>query len=308
MNLEPFLPLRDRPEFPRRDGSGCRRPDGKGSDMGRRRQNGIEAVAALPWPVGIVLGIVAFVAIRYGVGWHFAASGSPITQEMGRQLPATGMYAPLAWMFLAICWLGALLSWLASRKRKQLLTTQTGLDSLRAMSWREFEMLVGEAFRCQGYAVEETGLGGADGGVDLILRKAGRTELVQCKQWRREQISVSVVREMWGLAHHHRADAVKIVCVGEFTRDAVGFVEGKPIELISGEQLMILVREAQSTDRPTRADSSGIEPKLVTSPASIEPTCPDCSGQMVRRTNRQSGLAFWGCHAYPRCRGTRAAP
>jgi len=100
-----------------------------------------------------------------------------------------------------------------------------------------FQMLVGEAFRRQGYAVEETGLGGADGGVDLILRKAGRTELVQCKQWQRQQISVSVVREMWGLAHHHRADALKIVCVGEFTRDAVGFADGKPIALISGEQL-----------------------------------------------------------------------
>jgi restriction system protein len=257
--------------------------------MGRRRKKGIEAVAALPWPVGIVLGIVAFVAIRYGVGWYFAASGSPITQEMGQQLLASGMYAPLAWMFLVICWLGALLSYLASRKRKRLLATQTGLDSLRAMSWREFEMLVGEAFRRQGYAVEETGLGGADGGVDLILRKAGRTELVQCKQWRREQISVSVVREMWGLAHHHRADAVKIVCVGEFTRDAVGFAEGKPIALIGGEQLVVLVRESQESGRPAQYESPRI-PALDTAP---EPTCPNCGGHMVRRTNRQSGEAFW---------------
>jgi restriction system protein len=271
--------------------------------MGRRRQNGIELVAALPWPVGIVFGILGFVAIRYGVGWYFSASGSPITQELGRQLLTTGMYAPLAWLFLAICWLGALLSYLATRKRKRLLATQTGLDSLRAMSWREFEMLVGEAFRRQGYAVEETGLGGADGGVDLILRKAGRTELVQCKQWRREQISVSVVREMWGLAHHHRADAVKIVCVGEFTRDAVGFAEGKPIELISGEQLVALVREVQATDRAARAESLRIEPGLDTS---LEPTCPNCGGHMVRRTNRQSGQVFLGCHAYPKCRGTSA--
>jgi restriction system protein len=62
----------------------------------------------------------------------FSARGSPITQEMGRQLLATGMYAPLAWMALAICWLGVLISYLASRKRKRLLATQTGLESLRA--------------------------------------------------------------------------------------------------------------------------------------------------------------------------------
>jgi len=275
--------------------------------MGRRRQNGFEAVAALPWPVGIVLGILAFVAIRYGVGWFFSISDSPITQQLGQQLLATGMYAPLAWMFLAIYWLGALLSYLASRKRKRLLATQTGLASLRAMNWQEFEMLVGEAFRRQGYAVEETGLGGADGGVDLILRKAGRTELVQCKQWRREQISVSVVREMWGLAHHHGADAVKVVCVGEFTRDAVGFVEGKPIALISGDQLVALVREVQATGGAAPPESPRIEPRLDTSPPSIKPTCPNCGGHMLRRTNRQSGQSFWGCHAYPKCRGTRAA-
>jgi hypothetical protein len=172
----------------------------------------------------------AYMGLRHGVGWYLSNSASPITQQMGQSF-SNGALAPLAWMALAICWLGALLSYLASRKRARLLETQTGLDSLRAMSWREFEMLVGEAFRRQGYSVEETGLGGADGGVDLILRKDGRTELVQCKQWRRQQINVSVVREMWGLVHHHRADAVKIVAVGEFTRDAMAFAQGKAIEI-----------------------------------------------------------------------------
>lgn len=270
--------------------------------MGRRKQNGLELVASLPWPAGIVLGILAFVAIRNGVGWYFSASASPITQEMGRQLSSGGTLAPLAWVVLAICWLGALLSYLASRKRARLFESQSGLDSLRAMSWREFEMLVGEAFRRQGYTVEETGLGGADGGIDLILRKAGRTELVQCKQWRREQISVQVTREMWGLAHHHKADAVKIVCVGRFTRDAVAFAQGKPIQLISGEQLTAMVREVQVAARS--AAIPRIEPRLD-SPVPTQPACPKCGGHMLRRTNRTNGQPFWGCHAYPRCRGTR---
>jgi restriction system protein len=47
-----------------------------------------------------------------------------------------------------------------------LLETRTDLDSLAANGWRDFERLVGEAFRRQGYAVEETGLGGADGGME----------------------------------------------------------------------------------------------------------------------------------------------
>ena len=55
------------------------------------------------------------------------------------------------------------------RKRRQLLAgVSAAPDALNAMSWREFEMLVGEAFRVQGYSVVETG-GSADGGVDVVL-------------------------------------------------------------------------------------------------------------------------------------------
>jgi restriction system protein len=266
--------------------------------MGRRKQNGLELVASLPWPVGIVFGIMAYIGLRHGVGWYLSNSASPITQQMGQGF-SNGALAPLAWMALALCWLGALLSYLASRKRAHLLETQTGLDSLRAMDWREFEMLVGEAFRRQGYSVEETGLGGADGGVDLILRKSGRTELVQCKQWRREQISVSVVREMWGLVHHHRADAVKVVAIGEFTRDAMVFAQDKAIELISGEKLLAVVRCSQATS----TQQTRIEPTLMAS----TPSCPLCGVAMTQRSNRTTGESFWGCSSYPRCKGTRVA-
>jgi hypothetical protein len=41
----------------------------------------------------------------------------------------------------------------------------------------------------------------------------------------------------------------------------------------------------------------------------IAPRCPSCNGAMIRRRARrgsQMGKEFWGCFAYPRCRGTRA--
>lgn len=37
------------------------------------------------------------------------------------------------------------------------------------------------------------------------------------------------------------------------------------------------------------------------------PPCPRCGARMVERTNHATGLAFWGCPSYPRCRGTRTA-
>jgi restriction system protein len=149
------------------------------------------------------------------------------------------------------CWIGALVSFFKRGKRRRLLDSQTGIESLRAMRWSEFEMLTGEAFRRQGYAVVETGLGGADGGIDLTLHRNGQTTLVQCKQWQNRQVGVTVVREMYGLLMHHKAAAVKIVALGDYTTDARRFAQGKPIELIHGGELISTVRSLQASKART---------------------------------------------------------
>lgn len=41
-----------------------------------------------------------------------------------------------------------------------------------------------------------------------------------------------------------------------------------------------------------------------TTVAGNAPICPDCGQPMVLRTNRAKGSRFWGCSAYPKCRGT----
>lgn len=248
--------------------------------MARRKNGLLDGIAELPWPFGFVLGILAYVFV----------------DRLG------GPFAALAWLALAGCWLAAGVSFLNARKRKRLLETQTGTDTLVRMHWREFEMLVGEAYRRRGYFVEENTRGGKDGGIDLRLHKDGRTEIVQCKQWKNARIRVPIVREMWGLAVHHNADAVKIVGVGDFTPDAADFARGKPIELVNGERLLELIREVQTSHASAR-----IEPALaVSQPSTSEsPHCPLCAGEMTRRTNHKTNQPFWGCDQYPRCRGTQ---
>ena len=274
--------------------------------MARRRKSGLDVIASMPWPAGIVLGLVAFWTIRYGLGFYFSSFGGPVLQPLG-QLLSGGMYTPLAWLALAACWIGAAASFFKSRQRRALLDTQTGLDSITAMSWRQFELLVGEAFRRRGYQVEENGLGGPDGGIDLTLRKGGRIDLVQCKRWKTQQVDVAKVREMWGLVAHHRADGVKMVCVGEFTRDASEFAKGKKIELINGKHLLKLVRDVQApaadgpATRPTR-----MKP-ILSAQATTQTSCPTCGSDMVPRKNRSTGAGFLGCVNYPRCKGTRTA-
>jgi restriction system protein len=114
-------------------------------------------------------------------------------------------------------WAGAVASALGRRKRRALALNATVSDATRmvdGLSWREFEMLVGEAYRLQGYSVEETGGETADGGVDLILTKAGERFFVQCKQWRAFKVGVDVVRELYGVMAARGAAGGMVVTSG----------------------------------------------------------------------------------------------
>jgi restriction system protein len=270
--------------------------------MGRGRRGLLDELSVLPWPVGALLGVIGYFGIRYGLPAMFAAQPGPIARAF-----TGGIFVPLAWLFLGMCLIAALVSFFNARHRRRLFDTRTGLESITAIGWRDFERLVGEAFRRQGYAVEETGLGGADGGIDLVLRRDGRRTLVQCKQWRRTDVPVNVVREMYGLLAHHKADAVKIAALGGFTRDAARFAAGKPIELIDGSALLAMVRSVQAGGSTTTGAPVRLEPVLRHAEplAPAAPACPRCGAAMVERTNRQTGSAVWGCKAFPRCRGTQ---
>jgi restriction system protein len=129
------------------------------------------------------------------------------------------------------------------QKRKQLIKQQSSIETLRDTSWSDFEVLVGEAFRRKGFAVQENMVGGADGGIDLTLRKDGKLHIVQCKRWRSSKVGVSIVREMFGVLQASNAVSVYVVSSGHFTKDTITFAQDLPIELINGEQLLKLIAD-----------------------------------------------------------------
>ncbi|WP_109125145.1 restriction endonuclease [Dyella sp. C11] len=217
--------------------------------MAKRRGSNFDVLASMPWPIGIVLGVIAFVGVQYGIGWLWGSSDDLFLLGIAKAAKA-GMYTFIAWFMLIACCMAASLSFLKRGSRRQLLESQTGIESLRNMDWRSFESLVGEAFRHQGYSVEETGQGGADGGKDLVLRKDGLKIIVQCKQWRSQRVPVHVVREMFGVLVHEGASAVKIVTLCGYTPDAGAFAYGKPIELIDGATLLSTVKSIQMRKEP----------------------------------------------------------
>ena len=81
--------------------------------------------------------------------------------------------------------------------RRNIYDTQTSIDSIRELSWSQFELLIGEAYRRPGYEVVETGGGGADGGIDMKLKGQLETVLVQCKQWKVYKVGVKPIREFF---------------------------------------------------------------------------------------------------------------
>ena len=265
--------------------------------MGRAKGNPIKELAPLPWPVCVAFGVGGFFAIRTLL--PMLVKGNPFAPIVA------AFYVPMSWFVLVAGLIAAAVSWMRQQQRRKLLDAQQGLESIAALGWRHFEQLVGEAFRRQGHAVEETGLGGADGGIDLILRKDGRCVLVQCKQWRQRQVGAKVVREMYGLLAHHRADEVKIACSGTYTRDAEEFAKDKPIELIGGEELLRMIREVQTASTQTARPVEVAVPASVASAQNAPPACPKCGEPMVERGNRKTGKKFWGCSTFPGCRGVR---
>lgn len=213
-------------------------------------------------------------------------------------LPAP--FRPLCGVF---CWLlaaTAILSVFRAWKVRRSLDEQTGLGSLRALPWKAFEDLLGQVFRRQGYQVEETLGGGADGGVDLVLRRNGEVTLVQCKRWKNRPVPVQTVRELFGVLHDRHADAAKLVATTRFTSEAADFAGSKPIELIDQDAVWALVRGVQCSGKVTARDLPQASPP--------EPSCPRCGREMKLRTARRganAGSQFWGCSFYRECRGSR---
>lgn len=112
---------------------------------------------------------------------------------------------------------------------------------LKSMSWREFERLIGAAFRQRGFTVTGFGGNGPDGGVDLGLAKDGERFLVQCKHWRKQQVGVTAVHELKEAIAALGAHGGFVLTGGHFTREARDFAETCRIELIGGPSLEALV-------------------------------------------------------------------
>jgi restriction system protein len=194
----------------------------------------------------------------------------------------------LATLTALVILLAGLFGWITKRQRIGLIKKAASLDNLRNLDWRAFEQLIAQAYRGQGFSVTDTA-DGADGGVDLVMKKNGETTYVQAKHWKSYQVDVKVVRELYGCMSGEAQRGV-VVATNGFTREAVEWAKGRSLELIDGDGLLKLLGVGAGSDVA----------------ADLGPICPLCAAAMVRRTRRSDSTPFWGCSKYPRCKGTVA--
>ena len=289
--------------------------------MARKKKSDAEAVidlfALMPWWACVALAAVAYVAL------YALASKAPATVDPAqalnqmdkllvgaalRGLATFGQYV-VPVLLLAAAAVSAVRRYRRGKLLEEAVRSQDAA-AVDGMTWHEFELLIGEAFRRKGYAVVETGGGGPDGGIDLVLRKpvtnGNETYVVQCKHWKAQKVGVDVVRELYGVMAARGAAGGFVVTSGRFTTEAMAFAQGRNVRLVDGARLKELLEVAR-TGGPGKAAT--VRDERATAEMTMV-VCPLCSSAMVRRVAKRgpnAGEQFYGCSTYPACRGTRAA-
>lgn len=259
-----------------------------------------------PWWVCPVVAAFAYLAFAYLVPALLGDNVMLLAFTQG--LPAL---APYVAGFILLIGIAANLKKLMGG---MLLDRQRGADTISSLKWQEFEELIAAAYRRQGYRVEESGGGGPDGGVDLILYGNGEEIYVQCKQWRTYRVGVQLIREFHGILHSRgcTADRGIFVTFGQYTQDARRFAEENSIELVDQKKLLPMLEAAKKSthrkesERPSVTEQPMPVQEDAKSPPESIPDCPLCGKPMVLRTARKgsaAGSQFWGCSGFPKCRG-----
>ncbi|CQR53310.1 hypothetical protein PRIO_1284 [Paenibacillus riograndensis SBR5] len=176
---------------------------------------------------------------------------------------------------------------------------KTPLDKINGA---EFERLLSLYFRDLGYTVKEVGVGGKDGGVDLVIvDKRGEKTAVQAKCYAdHNKVQVMTVRELVGAKRNHDCILSLLVTTSDLTSEAKREAEQFKVDYWHGGLVENKLR-AWGKWQPARTKA---KPKKATSSTVKAVTCA-CGAPMVQRKNKE-GIAFWGCSNYPSCRKTKA--
>ena len=249
-----------------------------------------------PWWISLTLAACFYLFLKFIFPQLYSQNSlsSPLAES------ATIIGMPIVYLFIFASTLSALKQFSGLKKSKAIHKRQTGIDTVRDLTWDEFEKLMAHTFRENGYGVIENNKKGPDGGIDLVLKRNGETTLVQCKHWRTRKIGVSIVRELFGVVKAEKADRGIVVGTGKFTEPAMEFAKLNNLDIIDDSQLIDMLEKQLPKFSKKKTQSSNIDRTI---------DCPRCDGKFVKRVAKKGnnpGREFLGCSNFPKCRESRA--
>jgi restriction system protein len=157
----------------------------------------------------------------------------------------------------------------------------SGLDqrpNLMDLTFGEFESLITNLFTKMGLESRMT-QPSRDGGVDCVAfdNRAifGGKVIIQAKRYK-NTVPVSAIRDLFGSVHNEGASKGILVTTSGYGKASFEFAKNKPLELLSGTNLLYLLKEHAGVDAKIEPPEHWVEPKHDTGPADWdEPTIHD---------------------------------
>lgn len=308
----------------------------------KRRQSGFDALASLPWPVGIVAGVVLFVLIRYGLGAAILSTDNMYLAPMAEPL-SNGALAPIAWLALGICWLAALFSAVTKKREPRARRPKKRGSIRRAPSIEPLPAQTAapgspnldpqpsvhdQSPASEPFSADQTNRSAPVTAENIANLSWLQFEHLIAASYRRKGFSAELTAEGADggidIVLRERDNVLLVQCkhwnsyqVGvNVARELFGVMHAK------GARKAILATSGRLTAEAERFCKENaiywldakrlptfIDPRAMPPQAEIaadrDSRCPLCGATMVRRTARQSGHKFWGCVRYPACRGKR---
>lgn len=158
-------------------------------------------------------------------------------------------------------------------------TPAAGGDALARLTWQDFEHLLAEHYRDEGYVVEHhtpiVSLNDLGAGLDLRLRRGNETVIVQCKHWDAEEVQLPDINQLLGNMLNEAATRGVFITRGRYSSGARALMRRQPrLQLIDGDILRVMLRlpdhlaPSQTATAPARSDKAGRRDKAAKAEAS----------------------------------------
>jgi restriction system protein len=149
-------------------------------------------------------------------------------------------------------------------KEENVLSTLDQRPNLMDLSPKEFESLITNLFSGMGLETRQT-QASRDGGVDCVAFDSrpilGGKVIIQAKRYK-NTVGVAAVRDLFGTLHNEGASKGILVTTSGFGKSSYEFANGKPIELITGSNLLYLLKESAGVDAKIEAPPDWVDPRL----------------------------------------------